>query len=161
MKKLIAMTTLILFTGCGKDVSLVETFKAQDFEGFYYCDNNSTLELISDFSNRVTFESSGQSLNSVNPKNDSLGTHPTISDRDLIAVNNKLVMSPRNYNYNSSTHDLETDVRGSNITGNRRTDISLKLLTEHEIELTIDIFEGPVNGNVNSIVAKRLFNCKK
>jgi len=161
MKKLIALATLVLLTSCGKDISVIETFKTQDFEGFYFCDNQSSLELLVDFNNRVTFETSGQSLNTVNPVNDTLGTHPTIGERDLLMANNKLIVTPRNYNYNSATHDIEEDVGGSDINGNRRTDLEVVLVKEKEVNITISIFANAVNSNVNNVVVKRTINCKK
>ena len=180
-----AMTQM---TGCGKDSSvevryedrevIVEVPVAQDFEGRYKCsivsagvcdvatppvncEAESFLELYADYADRVSFETSGQSLNSVNPQNESLGTHPSIGDRDLEITGDSLVLAPRNYNYSSSTHDIEEDVNGSNITGNRRTDITVKLKKNKDLKLTLKIFDGAVNSNINNIVATRELNCKR
>lgn len=169
MKKLLLMFCLILLASCGKEyvhtTSEVEVevekevFIAQDFEGFYTCDNYSQVELIVDYQDRVTFETSGQSLNSINPKNGSLGTHPTVSERDLVVNDNSLVINPRNYNYSSSSHDIEEDLSGSNITGNKRTDISVTKVDDTTIKIKFVIFDGAVNSNINDVIAERELNC--
>ena len=167
MKKLLIMISLLLLASCGKDyvhtTSTVEkeVYLAQDFEGFYSCDNYSQVELIVDYQDRVTFETTAQSLNSINPDNGTLGTHPTVSERDLVVNGDSLVISPRNYNYSSSTHDIEEDTGGSNITGQRRTDVSVKKTGENTIELKFVIFSGAINSNINYVDAERTLNCER
>lgn len=166
--KYLILAGLLIFSGCGKDVVVQtvekevtkEVFLPQDFEGYWYCGNSSNVELIADYQDRITFETSGQSLNSLNPESlTEFGTHPTIGERDLILNNGKLVINPRNYNYSSSTHDIEEDVSGSNITGNHRTDIKVELKTSKELTLEIKIWSGALNTNINEIIATRTFNC--
>jgi len=94
-------------------------------------------------------------LNSINPKNNSTGTHPNITDRNVQPVNGKLILPSRNYNYSSSTHDIEEDDSGSNITGNHRTDITVEKVGYNKIKLTIQIWDGALNNNVNNIIANR------
>lgn len=162
MKKTLGLITLsLLLTSCGKEYVTSVEYKAQDFEGYYYCENNSTIELVTDYSNRVTIESTGQSLNSVNPQNNTLGTHPTISYRDLIINKDRLVIPQRNYNYSSSTYDLENDTTGSDITGSKRTDVNMKMLSSDHLEVNIKIYANAINSNINSIVLDRTFSCKK
>lgn len=164
MKGLTILFILFLLAGCSEDIfnnTYAYPVSAEQFEGYYRCDNNSTLELISDFADRVSFETSGQSLNSLNPQNNTLGTHPVVSERDLLVYGNSLLIAPRNYNYNSSTHDIEEDGSGSNITGNRRTDISVTRTHDSSLEVTFSIYQNSVNNNINSIVAYRELTCKR
>lgn len=149
--------------GCKNDmketssVIIVDNTKAQAFEGNFGCKNGSFIELLQDSNGNITFETIGQSLNSVNPNNNTIGTHPTISDRNIAVINSSVRVS-RNYTYSSSTHDLEQDTNGSNITGSHRTDVRLQLI-KGGIKVSIDIWAGAVNSNINNIVAKRVFEC--
>lgn len=177
MKKLLLLLALV---SCGSEEYILETvevekevevikeievvkevFIAQDFEGYYFCDNNSSIELLTDHNNRVTFDTTGQSMNSINPQNGTLGTHPTVGERDLLIKNNRLVINPRNYNYSSSTHDIENDTTGSNITGNKRTDLIVEKVDSETITVEYVIYSGAVNSNINSVIAKRKFTCKE
>lgn len=162
MKSLILASLVVLgLTSCGKEYVTTTQMVAQDFEGFYYCDNNSNIELVTDYNNSVIVESYGQSMNSVNPKNGTLGTHPTVSYRDLVINGNKLVIFPRNYNYSSSTHDIENDTTGSNITGNKRTDVLFQLNNDKSLKVEFTIYSNAVNSNINSVIAKRTFTCNR
>ena len=161
MKTLTLSMIILMFTSCGKEYVTTTEYKTQDFEGYYYCDNNSNIELVTDFNNSVTVDSFGQSLNSVNPQNNTIGTHPLISYRDLVINGNKLIISPRNYTYSSSTHDLENDVSGSNITGSKRTDVSMTLVSENVLSISIKIYSGAINTNINNIILNRTFTCSK
>jgi len=150
---------LFILTGCGTDHHYDVIEQSQAFEGHYEFINSkgerSFLELSTDGNGNVTFESTGQSLNSINPKNNSTGTHPNITDRNVQPVNGKLILPSRNYNYSSSTHDIEEDDSGSNITGNHRTDITVEKVGYNKIKLTIQIWDGALNNNVNNIIANR------
>lgn len=161
MKKLILI--LLLLTGCGKDSyyhtkEYVPVVDAQDFEGYWYCDNNSNLELIADFKNRITFETIGQSLNTVNPSNDTLGTFPVISERDVLVNNNKLLINPRNYTFDKDTHDVEKDT-GGDIDGQKRVDLLIELKSKKKLNIKVKVYNDKINNNINSIVADREFNC--
>lgn len=164
IKNLTVLTFLAVVTfglsSCGKEYVHSVEYKAQDFEGFYKCSNNSQVELIADFNNRVSFETYGQSLNSINPKNQTLATHPTVSEKDLLIVGNSLIINPRNYTYSSSTHDVEQDASGANITGNKRTDIKVTRL-ESKINIEFIIYANANNSNINSITAQRVVECEK
>lgn len=178
MKKLIAIVGLLVLVSCGNDEVLLQTvekevevlkevevtkevYKAQDFEGFYFCDNNSSLELLTDHNNRVTFDTYGQSMNSINPQNDTLGTHPVISERDVLIKGNRLIIPPKNYNYSSSTYDIEEDDTGSNITGKKRTDVIVEKSNDDSITVEFVIYSNAINQNINWIVANRKFTCEK
>lgn len=175
-------------TGCGKDHTIevryedkeiiVEIPKAQDFEGFYICKIvsagicdtdtppvnclvDSYLELYADYEDRVSFETTGQSLNSLNPNNGTLGTFPVISAKDLVIADKKLNVAPRNYTFDSSKHDIEEDVSGADINGSKRTDVSLELVDGNAVLLNIKVFDNPVNSNINDIIVDRTLKCEK
>jgi hypothetical protein len=162
MKFLTFSALLLLLVSCNDNeyltVEQVNVVESQEFEGFYYCDNSSQIELLVDFADRVTIETTGQSLNSINPKNGTLGTHPVIGDRDLLMNGNKLIINPRNYHYSSLSHDIEEDLSGNNITGHKRTDIEISK-TDGGIQILIKIYAGAVNQNINNIIAERTINC--
>jgi len=167
MRNLIVVGFMIIVTGlmsgCGKteyNNVLVPTRMAQDFEGLFYCENGSNVELIADYQDRVTFETSGQSLNSINPINSTLSTHPIISNRDVVVNGNKLVMFPVNVTYSSSTHDVEKDA-GGDINGKKRTDYSISLNEQDQLLIKITIYDNAINSNINSIIVEREFTCSK
>lgn len=142
-----------------KEIVVQEKLISQDFEGIYTCENYSNLELYADSLDRVSFVPQGQSLNSVNPQNDTLGTHPRIRERNLEITGNKLVAKPRNYNYSQSTHDIEEDVSGDDINGKHRTDVVVEKLSDYKIKVNITIFDGAVNSNINWVIVEREFEC--
>lgn len=159
MKKLLII--LFLLVGCGDELTtIIGSSNTQRFEGIYICNDSSFLELEQDSLDTVRFDTSHQSLNSLNPENSSYGTHPTISENGLYAIDNKLYIRPRNYNYSSSTHDIEEDVSGSNITGNKRTDILVELKGD-TLHIKIDIWGGAISHNINEIIASRDFTCER
>lgn len=162
MKNFIVALSLIFLVSCEDDVYNYhsELTSTQAFEGYFQCENNSSIELLTDFSGAVYFDTSGQNLNSINPENGTLGTHPVISDRDVLAYDNQLILKPRNYNYSSSTSDIEEDISGSNITNSRRTDLSFRL-EEDTLKIEISIYQNALNKNINSVVAFRTFTCER
>ena len=86
---------ILMLSGCGKDYELQtiehiseivverEVVVPQEFEGYWYCENGSNVELLADFKNLISFETLGQYLISDN-KDGSFGLHPKISLKDLI-----------------------------------------------------------------------------
>ena len=163
MRKVLLIVLGLSLISCSKkieenhSVSIVDNTKIQAFEGNFGCSNGSFIELIQDELGNVSFESTGQSLNTVNPKNGTFGTHPTISDRNIAVLNSSVRVS-RNFNYSSSTHDIEQDISGSNITGNHRTDVVVTLI-DGGIKISIKIWDGAVNGNINSVISNRSLKC--
>jgi len=105
----------------------------------------------------VEIESTDQILSSYNKVSKTHGTHPSISVTNLPVRDGKLLLLNKNFNYSSTTYDIEEDLSGNSITGNHRTDIVFELTANKELKITIKIFEGAVNTNVNKIIAKREF----
>ena len=126
-----------------------------DFAGVYRFANDSILEIKQSVDSDVTFETTGQFLQSVNPKNDTFGTHPSINKKDA-EIHNNVVFFVQNFNYTSG-QDLEEDDSGSNITGQKQTSVLLELVEERKIRLTIKIYGDSMNNNPNEVVAKRVF----
>ena len=156
----ILLITLLL-ASCGKDTDThhyntqVETETVvQQFEGSYVLENGGYIELIADDRGDITFESSGQTLVSVNPQNDTLGEHPKVTTKNVRILDGKLHVLNQNYNYSSSTHDIENDTTGANITGRHRTDIVVSKKGEG-ILIHIKIYQGAVGSNLNSVIAER------
>ena len=160
MSKLLLLFTLLLLTGCGSDIKIDTEEATYTFEGVFSCNNGSYIELERDQYGKIRFDTSYQKLVSQNPRNDSFGTHPIISDSNLEVIGKLLIIRSRNYNYSSSTHDLEEDENGSNITGNRQTDL-LVYLEKGDIVINIKIWDNAMNSNINEIVAERNFTCKR
>jgi hypothetical protein len=175
MKTLLIAFSLILI-GCGKTKYKTQTNETivekeikvevekevmleQDFEGYWICDNNSNVEILVDYNNRATFETTGQSINSVNPDNDTLGTFPVISERDVIINNQKLLIAPRNYTFNKNTHDIEKDL-GGDIDGSRRVDWSFVLKKHNKLHINVKVYDGAINNNINKIIVDRTIKCE-
>lgn len=163
MKKLIILTIAALFlSACGSDYHTIEKVPvevevpvAQDFEGVFYFENGSQIELVAGYDGDVTILRSGQSLQSINPQNDTLGSHPTVSGEGFEVSNGKIFFFS-NANYTGG-NDLEEDVSGSNITGQKRTDYLIELLGDGRLQLTIKIYSDKINNNANYVVATRIF----
>lgn len=156
--KIFMILPLLLLMSCEQNMVFIRgdtIVEKQEFEGKYTFDNQSFIELITSVDNEITFVTAGQSLNSVNPENDTVGTHPIISDRDVELTNGKLVLPPRNVNYNTR-HDIEQDISGSNITGSHRTDVTVEKTANNGIKITIMIWQGALNNNINTIIATRI-----
>lgn len=161
MKNLLFIALLLV--GCGKQtttyvtesIETKEVFVKQDFERVWYLNNNSLLEILQNADDKVTFLSVNQSLQSINPKNSTFAHHPKITDANVSIVNGKVFLS-KNVNYNSG-HDLEEDVSGANITGQRRTDYTFEIKDNGKLKLTIEVYSNKISNNANYIVAKRVF----
>ncbi len=168
---LFALLVPLLLASCGpkeiirsntvtKEVTTIE--KPQNFEGMFICDNFSRVELMVDYLGQVSFETSNQILNSINPSTGNIDTHPAISEKDLEAVGygNLIVLTSKNYNYSSSGNDVSEDLTGAQITGNHRTDIYVSSSDENLIEIKILIFDGPI-GAVSKVVVERSISCER
>ena len=178
--KLIQFSLLLLalsfISGCGNDRSSVINVDQTDnspsddigalsgdqIAGYYTCGNKSYIELLTDDLGRLTLDQI--SLNSVNPQNNSIGTHPNPSIRDqhlrFIDGVTVLRLPASNVNYTSG-HDIEEDTSGANITGQRRTDIIFVFETESFFRIFISIWDNPLNNNINEVVADRVIECSR
>ncbi len=175
MKKVFVLgLLLILSIGCDKTETFFEKevvekevqmpAPAEAFVGNWYSQDSrgadSFISISMTTDNLLEIESQDQILTSYNKKSKTYGNHPTISVTNLPVKNGKVLLLNKSYSYSSSTHDLEEDKNGANITGNRRTDIVMEKIAENHLRVTIEIYEGNVNSNVNKVVAKRIFDFK-
>ena len=133
---------------------IIEIEKVQDLEGVFYFDLGGQIEFIADVEDKIHIVTAGQSIQSVNPANDTIGSHPIISGSDLPIVDGAIRFH-KNVNYKSNTHDIEKDV-GGDIDGTKRTDYIIEMLESGRIRLTIKIYDNKINTNVNFIVAERV-----
>jgi predicted transcriptional regulator len=160
MLKVIVGLVLVL-AACGKDGQykvITETVieaKAQDFEGVFYFEHGSIIELVQSADGDVSILSQGQLLTSVNPQNDTFAQHPVISRTNEEVVNGKIAFSV-NLNYTSG-QDVEQDVSGANITGRKRTDVLIELIEEGRIRIKLTIYSDQLNANANYVIATRIF----
>ena len=158
LKSLVLIVGLLL-TSCGKERVnerlVVVDAKAQDFEGVFYFDHGSIIELVQSADGDVSILSQGQLLTSVNPQNDTFAQHPVISRTNEEVVNGKIAFT-LNLNYTSG-QDVEQDVSGGNITGKKRTDVLIELIEEGRIRIKLTIYSDQLNANANYIVATRIF----
>lgn len=160
------MFSLILLASCGKEYTHTtseievekEVYVAQDFEGYWYCDNGSNVELLADHLDRITFDTTGQSLNLINPSNSTLGTFPVIGERDLSVNDGKLIINPRNYNFDNNKHDIEKD-SGGDINGKRRVDLTVTLTSASTLTIKFKVYAGAINSNINYIDVDRELTC--
>jgi len=160
MKRILFTVSLLLLMSCGSDyhyapdIVNAPVIYDQVFEGVYYFDNGGYLEIIQGEDNELTLVREGQSIQSINPKNGTLGSHPAIYYSGLEVING-VARFFMNVSYSSSTYDLEEDVSGRDITGVRRTDFELEMVGDH-LQLTIKIYDGAINSNVNGVIATRV-----
>lgn len=137
---------------------LVEKEHETIYSGYYNLDGASDVNCIyldEKFPNVVDLEIDCQSLVTINPENGTLGQFPVMTLSNLNVIEGKMRYT-RNINYNSG-NDLEEDVSGSNITGNKRTDFLFEVV-DSKLRITISIYENANNDNLNEIVAVRVFN---
>jgi hypothetical protein len=162
LMKLIILFLAVFLMACNKtDVQYVNVPTTvevpQSLEGFWRCDNGGQVELLVDHAGRVSFDSSGQFLTSVNNYDNSLTTHLSITDVDLLVQNGDVILNPRNYTYTAAQNLLDNG--GTLLTGSRRTDIRLQLVSSGNIKFTITVYSGAILVNNNTIVSKRTINC--
>lgn len=154
----------LILVSCGKNTDYIYKDKIiekdkiveikQLFEGKYYLSNNSYIELIQGSDDFVTISTDGQLLVTINPENNTYGELPKISGKYL-PVNNKIKFS-KNYNYTSGL-DIEHDLLGSNITGSKKTDVTIEFI-DQKLQITFEVYSNSIGNNINEIVAKRVFN---
>lgn len=152
---ILGLTLLGTMTSCGKTVknyeNVVVNENMQSFEGEYYLVNGGFIEIFQS-QDSLYISSSGQLITTVNPENNTFGELPKITGE--YKLNNNKVQFTRNLNYTSGM-DIEEDTTGSNITGQRRTDISIELI-EDKLQITYVIYSDRLNDNANFIVANRV-----
>lgn len=158
LKSLVLVGALVL-ASCGKERVnerlVVVDAKAQDFEGVFYFDHGSIIELVQSADGDVSILRQGQLLTSVNPQNDTFAQHPAISRTNEEVVGGKIAFT-LNLNYTSG-QDVEQDVSGANITGKKRTDVLIELIEEGRIRIKLTIYSDQLNANANYVVATRIF----
>lgn len=166
----IAIPTLLFLVSCGKTEYVVQTKEvpgptttvevpvAQDFEGVFYLPHNGYIELIQAEDGDVYFDTSYQSIVSKNKGpgagQNSFANHPSIGGK--YEVNNGVIFFGRDVDYKSSNqYDLEADSDGANITGKHYTTFKVEKVDD-DIKLTITIYSGTKNDNLNWILTKRV-----
>ena len=151
--------TMLLLTGCGSDYKTeitksYPTVETQSFEGVYYLPNNGYIELTQADDGDVTFDTAYQSIVSENPQNNTFAHHPAISGK--YEVNSNKILFGKDVDYRTgSQYDLEEDSSGSDITGRHYTTFLVEKVGD-EIRLTITIYDGTKNNNLNGVIAKRV-----
>lgn len=161
MGKFITVLAAMLFlVGCGDEYLVTNHLPPTDddisYEGVYFFEYGGVLELVESADGDITVIQGNQSLTSVNPEDDTFAHHPRIRGENLELHGDFLFLS-RDENYSSSSHDVEEDESGANITGKRRTDYLFELLDDGGLKLTITIFSDRTNSNANYIHAVRVF----
>ena len=161
-KKLLLLTSLVLImltlNSCGDRVHDYVYIQDQAFEGLYLFDNGSQIELLTSEDGEVSILSAGQTLVSVNPKNESLGSHPRISKTNIEPVAG-IISFIQDYNY-TDRNDLEEDSSGANIRGRRATEVLIEQRPNNGLRITIKIYSGELKDNPNFVVAQRVFESK-
>lgn len=162
MKKL--LVCLLLITACGKhDLSKyrilekeIEVEKLvpvkQDFEGVYYFDNGSSIELVVSADGEVTILRDRYNLVFKNKLNSDYGTFPVVVKENLEPGNESIRFSVDVNFGSSSQYDLERDDTGSNITGTHKVDFVIAKQSDGKIKLTITVYEGRINNNLNKVI---------
>jgi len=136
-----------------KEIVIKKTL-VQDFENTYYFENGGFIELVTSNDNEVTILRTNYSI-VVENANSTLANMPVLTAENL-EPNNNLIIISRDINYGSSSqYDLERDDNGSNITSTHRTDYKFELLQDKNLRLTITIYEGRTNNNINKVIFKR------
>jgi hypothetical protein len=160
IQKLVLLIFLIIcmlsFQSCGNNTEY--RYLNQPFEGTYLMDNNSAIEMITGEDGEVTILTAGQLLVSINPKNETFGTHPKLNKTGLEPVAG-VISFVKDMNYTSGM-DLEEDVNGANIRGKRMTDVLIQQLPGDRIRITIKIYSDRIKNNPNFIVAVRVFESR-
>jgi len=118
--------------------------------------NGGYIELTSTQDGLIDIQSRYQNLQSENPDNNTIGTHPRISGT-LLRQHNEVIQFERNDNYSSTTNDLEEDISGANIIGRHRTIYKFESYSDGDcLRITIKIYQGAVNSNINDVIASRI-----
>jgi len=153
---------LLLIVGCGKNkyihtetkdvkIEYRTNFIKQDYEGLYYFDNNSCMEIIVNYNNEISIIKENQTLISFNNDN-TLAIHPIIYISNVNSVNNKIKWTQNiKYTASNSIKDNTDNI----IIGTKRTSFTLELLNFGYIKLTIEIIDNINDENI--VLTKREF----
>lgn len=152
---LTGMTTLLLnITSCGKVKKYEEVYQvveSQEFEGEYPLQDNGFIQILEDDNGFVYIQSSRQSLTTINPENSTFGEFPRLSGK-YMPIDGVIRIS-KNMNYRDG-NDIEEDESGSNVRGQRRTDITIGFVDE-ALSIRVQVYSNKINDNVNFIVVDR------
>lgn len=163
----ILFITLVL-VGCGQDRPITnitnestpatagnEAPTSFSFTGVFRFANDSQIEIVQTVDGELNIVTTGQLMQSINPKNGSIGVHPVLS-RVNEEVHNGVAFYVLNVNYTAG-NDLEQDVSGSNITGSKQTTFKLYMSDERTLNIIIKIYNNSINNNPDKVVAERKF----
>lgn len=148
------LVALASITSCGKVKKYEEVYQvveSQEFEGEYPLQDNGFIQILEDDNGFVYIQSSGQSLTTVNPENSTFGEFPRFSGK-YMPIDGVIRIS-KNINYRDG-NDIEEDESGSNVRGQRRTDITIGFVDE-TLTIRIQVYSNKINDNINFIVVDR------
>jgi len=152
MKYLVILLSLV-FIGC--DDNFYEINESQQAVNGTYDFEYGGRFTVSVLDNNCIYllQANNEALSSVNPRNQTLGTHPVFNR--LICQYNGSYRYSQNHNYNSG-NDLEEDLSGLNISGSKKTDY-IVTFQNGQMRITILIYSSGINNNINSVIATREF----
>lgn len=134
--------------------------ESPSFEGYFSLSGSPSdvncIRLEETIEGLVNIDSDCFSLVSKNPENGTFGQFPSFTRRDIKVRDGKLLFFV-DLNFSSSTHDIEEDDSGSNISGRRRVDVEIFFDEDDRLVLRLFVYEGQNNGNLNDIVVRRTF----
>lgn len=134
-------------------------YKSQDFEGFYYCDNQSQLELLADSNNAVELETTSQTIVSLNPNDSSFGTMPLFSFKRVSILNDtQVIPNLKDYTYNVS-YSLKEDDSDTILTGKHATSIIFEKIDDRKVNLHIKVYSGQVKSSIGKVIVNRVIGC--
>lgn len=152
IRGLLALSLLFLVS-CS-DTNHYHTGSTQQYEGVYFLENGGTIEIIADSENKLHIVKRGQIVNTVNPKNNTLGTLPKLRSNDAVVEGKTLKLKTRTVNFKDG-HDIEQDSNGANIRGRRAFESSITFLEDGKLKINVKIYQGTVRGNLNFPIATR------
>ena len=176
MKLLTLITMSILVVSCGSDhtetihhipgksienkveipvETIVEVPEVRQWEGIYYLDNGSCLDLIETREGEVFVGYRCSDLVSINPENGTYGQFPKVKVGPL-KPENRILRFSKNLNYNKDKGDIEKD-SGGDIDGRKRTDFTIEFVDDM-LKVTVLVYDNADMGNLNYIVAERVFS---
>lgn len=150
MKYLLVVLISVLFVSCGDTKKYYVEEDNPKFEGSFYLENNSYIELAKS-GDYVHIISSGQLLTTVNPNNNTYAELPKVSGKYRV-VDGEIKFT-KNLNFTSG-NDVEEDDNGRDIRNQRRVDVRI-YYNNGKLTLKYSIYSDRLNNNANEIVAVR------